>query len=237
MQKRIAYNQKSVQPRFIAVEGIDGAGKTTLIEHIVSYLYDSGISDSVLHVREPGSSMVGNTCRSLLLSGASQGNIHTDIVLMCVSRSVMLNSLVRPHLRDNLLSVSNNMVAISDRYIDSTWAYQVYPSLAESGVVRTLESAERELNIDILPGLTIYLELDVETSKARRGGGDAVESRDDAYYEKVLKGYEYQIENKHPDQQYCIIDATQSFESVQNEATAAVSRYFKLKTTRSDSDA
>ena len=237
MQKRIAYNQKTVQPRFIAVEGIDGAGKTTLIEHIVSYLYDSGISDSVLHVREPGSSTVGNTCRSLLLSGASQGNIHTDIVLMCVSRSVMLNSLVRPHLRDNLLSVSNNMVAISDRYIDSTWAYQVYPSLAESGVVRTLESAERELNIDILPGLTIYLKLDVETSKARRAGKDAVEGRDDDYYEKVLKGYEYQIENKHPDQHYCVIDATQSFESVQNEAAAAVSRYFKLKTTRSDSDA
>lgn len=237
MQKRIAYNQKSVQPRFIAVEGIDGAGKTTLIEHIVSYLYDSGISDSVLHVREPGSSTVGNTCRSLLLSGASQGNIHTDIVLMCVSRSVMLNTLVRPHLRANLHGISTSTVAISDRYIDSTWAYQVYPSLAESGVVRTLESAERELNIDILPGLTIYLKLDVETSKARRGGGDAVEGRDDAYYEKVLKGYEYQIENKHPDQQYCVIDATQSFESVQNEATAAVSRYFKLKTTRSDSDA
>ena len=237
MQKRIAYNQKSVQPRFIAVEGIDGAGKTTLIEHIVSYLYDSGISDSVLHVREPGSSTVGNTCRSLLLSGASQGNIHTDIVLMCVSRSVMLNTLVRPHLRSNLHGIPTSTVAISDRYIDSTWAYQVYPSLAESGVVRTLESAERELNIDILPGLTIYLKLDVETSKARRGGGDAVEGRDDAYYEKVLKGYEYQIENKHPDQQYCVIDATQSFESVQNEATAAVSRYFKLKTTRSDSDA
>ena len=237
MQKRIAYNQKSVQPRFIAVEGIDGAGKTTLIEHIVSYLYDSGISDSVLHVREPGSSTVGNTCRSLLLSGASQGNIHTDIVLMCVSRSVMLNTLVRPHLRSNLHGIPTSTVAISDRYIDSTWAYQVYPSLAESGVVRTLESAERELNIDILPGLTIYLKLDVETSKARRAGKDAVEGRDDAYYEKVLKGYEYQIENKHPDQQYCIIDATQSFESVQNEATAAVSRYFKLKTTRSDSDA
>ena len=237
MQKRIAYNQKSVQPRFIAVEGIDGAGKTTLIEHIVSYLYASGISDSVLRVREPGSSTVGNTCRSLLLSGASQGNIHTDIVLMCVSRSVMLNTLVRPHLRSNLHGIPTSTVAISDRYIDSTWAYQVYPSLAESGVVRTLESAERELNIDILPGLTIYLKLDVETSKARRGGGDAVEGRDDAYYEKVLKGYEYQIENKHPDQQYCVIDATQSFESVQNEATAAVSRYFKLKTTRSDSDA
>jgi thymidylate kinase len=73
--------------------------------------------------------------------------------------------------------------------------------------------------------------------RRRRGGGDAVEGRDDAYYEKVLKGYEYRIENKHPDQQYCVIDATQSFESVQNEATAAVSRYFKLKTTRSDSDA
>ena len=237
MQMKTAYNQKTVQPRFIAVEGIDGAGKTTLIEHIVSYLYDSGISDSVLHVREPGSSTVGNTCRSLLLSGASQGNIHTDIVLMCVSRSVMLNSLVRPHLRDNLHGIPTSTVAITDRYIDSTWAYQVYPALAESGVVRTLESVERELNIDILPGLTIYLKLDVETSKARRGGGDAVEGRDDAYYEKVLKGYEYQIENKHPDQQYCIIDATQSFESVQNEATAAVSRYFKLKTTRSDSDA
>ena len=237
MQMKTAYNQKTVQPRFIAVEGIDGAGKTTLIEHIVSYLYDSGISDSVLHVREPGSSTVGNTCRSLLLSGASQGNIHTDIVLMCVSRSVMLNTLVRPHLRSNLHGIPTSTVAISDRYIDSTWAYQVYPALTESGVVRTLESAECELNIDILPGLTIYLKLDVETSKARRGGGDAVEGRDDAYYEKVLMGYEYQIENKHPDQQYCVIDATQSFESVQNEATAAVSRYFKLKTTRSDSDA
>ena len=237
MQKRIAYIQKSVQPRFIAVEGIDGAGKTTLIEHIVSYLYDSGISDSVLHVREPGSSTVGNTCRSLLLSGASQGNIHTDIVLMCVSRSVMLNTLVRPHLRGNLHGIPTSTVAISDRYIDSTWAYQVYPALADSSVVRTLESVECELNIDILPGLTIYLKLDVETSKARRAGKDAVEGRDDAYYEKVLKGYEYQIENKHPDQQYCVIDATQSFESVQNEATAAVSRYFKLKTTRSDSDA
>ena len=237
MQKRIAYNQKTVQPRFIAVEGIDGAGKTTLIEHIVSYLYDSGISDSVLHVREPGSSTVGNTCRSLLLSGASQGNIHTDIVLMCVSRSVMLNSLVRPYLRDNLLSVSNNMVAISDRYIDSTWAYQVYPSLAESGVVRTLESAERELNIDILPGLTIYLKLDVETSKARRAGKDAVEGRDDDYFKKVLKGYEYQIENKHPDQHYCVIDATQPEHLVRKEAITAVRKHFRPEATCFDSDA
>ena len=156
---------------------------------------------------------------------------------MCVSRSVMLNSLVRPHLRDNLLSVSNNMVAISDRYIDSTWAYQVYPSLAESGVVRTLESVECELNIDILPGLTIYLKLDVETSKARRGGGDAVEGRDDAYYEKVLKGYEYQIENKHPDQHYCIIDATQPEHLVRKEAITAVRKHFRPEATCFDSDA
>lgn len=236
MQTRLSYNQKTVHPKFIVVEGIDGAGKTTLIDCIVSHLYHTGISDNVLHVREPGSTTVGNACRSLLLSGATKGDIKTDIVLTCVSRSVMLNKLVRPHLNDSPYDMTNPVV-ISDRYIDSTWAYQLYPAWAESGLIRTLESAEYELNIDMLPGLTIYLKLDVETSKARRGGGDAVEGRDDAYYEKVLKGYEYQIENKHPDQQYCVIDATQSFESVQNEATAAVSRYFKLKTTRSDSDA
>ncbi|MFM8500703.1 MAG: dTMP kinase [Fluviibacter sp.] len=144
----------SIQPgRFITVEGIDGAGKSSHIEWLREYLTAAG--HAVVVTREPGGTPLGESLRSILLNDPMSP--ETEMMLMFAARAEHLASVIRPAL-------DSGAWVISDRFSDATYAYQV----GGRGV-----SAEKFLALEALvqaglqPDRTILFDVSVETAQAR----------------------------------------------------------------------
>ena len=101
--------------KFITLEGIEGSGKSTSLEDIANTLDKKSIN--YILTKEPGSGSLGNDLRSLLLSSDNKISSEVELLLMMADRKNHLDSLVIPNL-------NNGNWVISDRYLDSTYAYQ-----------------------------------------------------------------------------------------------------------------
>lgn len=149
--------------RFITFEGGEGTGKTTQIRALAHRLLDIGLP--ILRTREPGGTSGAEMVRSILLSGAAKTlGPDTEAVLFSAARIDHVDRTIRPAL-------ARGTWVVCDRFADST---RVYQGLA--GVEMPLLSAMERVSLDGLrPDLTIVLDLDPETARARaaaRRGGD-----------------------------------------------------------------
>ena len=205
---------KDSYPKFITVEGIDGSGKTTIIPFMVEYLKDLGYK--VVQTRDPGSTPLGNQLRQILLN--TPMSIKTELKLFDTIRQDMIDNVIKPNVRDGL-------IVISDRYVDSTFAYQGFGR----GLLEEVTEMYKEV---LLPVKTILLDISVEESvkrmKARTATTGEQEDRFDAeklqFKQKLYEGYHYQAD-KHPNR-IDKIDASGPIEQVKLNVAAWLDRHF-----------
>ncbi|WP_226343684.1 dTMP kinase [Agilicoccus flavus] len=158
---------------FVVLEGGDGAGKTTQIERLAAWLAEAG-RPPVL-TREPGGTPLGVEVRRLLLHGDAVGP-RAEALLFAADRAHHVDTVVRPAL-------AAGRVVVSDRYLDSSVAYQ--------GAGRDLPAEHvRDLSLwatgGLLPDLTVLLDIDPGQGRARRGEvHDRLESEPDDFHARV----------------------------------------------------
>ena len=198
--------------RFITVEGIEGAGKSTCMSQLEKLIRQQGYG--LLTTREPGGTSLGEDLRALLL-GHQYGDMaeETELLLMFAARAEHLSAKIEPALH------AGDWV-LCDRFTDATYAYQGYGR----GISRTrIETLETWVQGDRRPDLTLLLDLPVELGierAGRRSAPDRFEREALAFFERVRAGY-LALANADP-QRYRIIDASRSLRDVSD----AISQVF-----------
>ena len=165
---------------FIALEGPEGAGKSTQVARLERWLADRGRNPLV--TREPGGTPVAEDVRRILLQSESL-SARTELLLMLASRSTLVEEVIRPALEAG-------RVVVTDRFHLSTLAYQGYGrALPFEDVVRMNRFATGGLE----PDLTVFLDVEPEVGAARRtgrrGGPDRIERAGEAFHRRVLEAY------------------------------------------------
>ncbi|MFS2088421.1 dTMP kinase [Paenarthrobacter nicotinovorans] len=151
---------------FIAFEGGDGAGKSTQAARLSDALESRGLT--VLRTREPGGTPIGEKLRSLVLDhGHGTIDARTEALMFAAARAAHAHQVIRPAL-------TQGTVVITDRYVDSSVAYQgVGRGLGAEGVLSLNEWATEGLH----PHLTVLLDVDPAHGRRRRTAGDTAEDR------------------------------------------------------------
>jgi dTMP kinase len=151
---------------FIAFEGGDGAGKSTQAARLAEALESRGLK--VLRTREPGGTPIGEKLRSLVLDhGHGHIDAHTEALIFAASRAAHAGQVIRPALE-------RGDIVLTDRYIDSSVAYQGAGRDLGIEAVRTLNEWATE---GLQPDLTVLLDVDPADGRRRRTAGDAAEDR------------------------------------------------------------
>ena len=162
---------------YLAFEGIDGSGKTTLIDELSKKLTESNVDFNI--VREPGGSKLGEGIRELLLSHDYDVDPTSEALLMSASRAQLIQEIVRP-------AINNGQVVITDR--------SAYSSVAYQGVGRDLGYQKiyelNDLAIDSFwPEKVILLDIDPKISLSRQKVADRIGSGEISFFNKVRDGY------------------------------------------------
>lgn len=195
---------------FLALEGGDGSGKSTQARLLGEWLRGQG--REVVLTREPGGTTLGQTLRREVLHGEDL-DPRTEALLYAADRAHHVHTLVRPAL-------ARGAVVITDRYLDSSVAYQ--------GAARDLGREEiRDLSVwataGLLPDLTILLDLDAAAAAARRSGtADRLEREPVAFHERVRSTF-LELAAAAPER-YLVVDSTQPREHVHRALVARVTR-------------
>ena len=167
---------------FITLEGPDGSGKSMQIPPLAAFLRARGYE--VFTTREPGGTFIGDQIREVIMRMDNKSmDPRTEILLFCAARAQIVAEVVRPKL-------DQGVVVISDRYADSTLAYQGYGH----GInLETLRSILTFATGGLVPDLTLLLDVDAEKGLARRhiGGGEwnRLDDYAVAFHQRVRKGY------------------------------------------------
>jgi len=149
--------------KFIVIEGIDGCGKTTQIDELSKWLPNSGLikkGSKVITTREPGGSLLGKKLRGLILDNNENNKPSSlaELLLYSADRAEHVSKIISPAL-------SNNDWVISDRFSDSTLAYQGYGRNINLEIIQNIESIVCQGES---PDLTFFLEISPEESIFRR---------------------------------------------------------------------
>jgi dTMP kinase len=198
--------------RFITLEGGEGTGKSTLARGLAEALRARG--HDVVVTREPGGALGADAIRALLVEGdPGRWNALEEALLFAAARANHLRETIRPAL-------ARGAWVISDRYYDSTRAYQI----AGGGLdARVLDELNRTIDAPA-PDLTLVLDIDPKAGLARsRGavaGEDRFEKKDASFHAKVRAEF-LAIAQREP-KRCAIIDASQGKEAVLSAALAAI---------------
>lgn len=205
--------------RFVTLEGPEGSGKTTQIRLLQEYLRSQGIP--VLITREPGGTSIGEQIRQVLHDPGNTAMLpRTEVLLYLASRAQLVREVIRPAL-------AAGMVVISDRYAESTLAYQGYGrGLDLGGLRRVTEFATEGLRAD----LVIYLDLPVEVGLRRKAQArereqaewTRMDQQSLEFHERVRRGYLAMAEAE--PSRWCVIAAQRSVDEVQAEIRKRVER-------------
>lgn len=204
-------------PRLISLEGGEGAGKSSALAAIRDLLQGRG--REVLLTREPGGTPLAERIRELLLSPHEEPLApETELLLMFASRAQHVREVVRPALQ-------RGAYVVSDRFTDSSYAYQADGRGLEHSLVEALERSV----VGLKPGLTLLLDLDVRVGRARATGRDLwpdrIESEQDDFFERVREGFRKRALAE--PQRFRVIDASLSPDEVARSVTAAVSHWLE----------
>ncbi len=202
--------------RLITFEGGDGAGKSTQAGRLADWLEEHGIQ--VIRTREPGGTTEAEAIRGLLVAGARDWDPLTEAMLHYAARREHAEKRIRPAL-------AAGTWVLSDRFFDSTVAYQCYGQ----GVAPEDEAVLRRLAIGGLrPDLTLLLDLPVETGRdrARERQKSRYEEMNDELHLRVRAGF-LEIARRET-QRVAVVDAAQDPDSVAAAVQAVVAAHFGL---------
>lgn len=196
---------------FITFEGIDGVGKSTQLDMLERYLVDLG--KKVLRTLEPGGTELGKEIRHLLLHRKGDVSARSEALLYAADRAHHVATKIKPALEAG-------MVVLSDRYFDSSVAYQ---------------GAARELNVDevrnislwaidnLLPDLTVLLDLPADEAMKRRGNKgtepDRLEREQVEFFERARNEYLKMAK----EDRFLVVDASDSPEQIHQQVIGRVS--------------
>ena len=198
--------------KFITIDGVEGAGKSTQIDLICSYLHQKGIE--VVRTREPGGTAVGEKIRSVLLDVENQ-EMHSDteLLLMFSSRNELIQNKIIPALNEGFW-------VVSDRFTDASFAYQ------GGGRMLNLDRIDKLADWvlgDFKPDLTLLLDVSVEVGMERiesRAAKDRIELEERAFFERVRSVFVSRSE-AFPDR-IKLIDANDSVEAIHSKIRAYI---------------
>ncbi|AOP50545.1 dTMP kinase [Streptomyces lydicus] len=187
---------------FIALEGGDGAGKSTQVEALAEWIRGKG--HEVVVTREPGATAIGKRLRSIILDVATTGlSDRSEALMFAADRAEHVNSVIRPALE-------RGAIVITDRYIDSSVAYQgAGRNLAPTEIARI----NRWATDGLVPHLTVLLDISPETARERfTEAPDRLESEPAAFHQRVRAGF-LTLAAADP-ARYLVVDAGQEPEAV-----------------------
>ena len=196
--------------KFITLEGMDGAGKSTHIPTIIAALQARG--HEVVSTREPGGTLLGERLRELLL----HENMHaeTETLLMFAARREHIATVIAPAL-------ARGAYVLSDRFTDATFAYQ---SGAKGVSAAKVELLEQWVQGDLQPDITLLFDVPVEISIQRLASArspDKFEREDAAFFTRIRQAY-LQRAQQNP-ARFRIIDGSKSLDEVKNSVEEIIS--------------
>ena len=211
-------------PRFVSLEGGEGAGKTTVMEALRVSLQRDGFE--VVCTREPGGTPLAEQIRCLLLDTRHEPPAaETELLLMFAARA--------QHVRETILpALERGAWVISDRFTDSSYAYQGGGRGLDMAFIAELERRV----VGLQPGLTLLLDLGVGTGRERtrgrdqaagRNGPDRIEREHDAFFERVRATFLARAAAE--PQRIRVIDAARPVDAVAGDALAALRAWQETK--------
>jgi dTMP kinase len=191
---------------FVVVEGIEGSGKSTLLAGLAARLRREG--HNVVETREPGGTPVGDAVREIFLNRAVAISALTESLLVNAARAQHVSAVIRPAL-------ASGKVVLSDRFTDSTIAYQGYGRGIDGEVLRALcDIATGGLEPDLVLLLDLPLTVARSRLNERSRTKDRIETEDDAFHERVRRGFLRLAESP----RHRVLDATLPSESLVESA-------------------
>ena len=188
---------------FVSFEGVEGVGKSTVIRHITHWLKEQGVH--VVKTREPGGTPLANKMRKLLLENTHEKlTIPAEVMLMFASRSQHVENLIKPE-------IARGSWVISDRYVDSSYAYQ---SGGRGVPYEYIELLDKWICADVQPERVILLDLPVAVSRSRirNRAPDRIEKEKCAFFEQVREVFMTRAA-QYPDR-FRVVSADQPLSSV-----------------------
>ena len=209
-----------MQARFITLEGIEGAGKTTVADRITQALRARGLT--VHATREPGGTKVAERIRALVLDrGEEHISATAETLLMFGARQIHVDNLIRPAL-------ARGEWVLCDRFTDATHAYQGGGRGVDRGLIERIAQA---VHGDLQPDCTLLLDVPVrvglERMQARRGAVDRFEIESAQFFERVRNRY-LELARVSP-QRFRVIDATAKLDQVCEAAITAIEQSLDLE--------
>ncbi len=187
--------------KFITLEGMDGAGKSTHIPNIIAALKTLGVE--VVSTREPGGTRLGEQLRTLLLHDAMHA--ETETLLMFAARREHIANVIEPALK-------RGAYVLSDRFTDATYAYQCGAKGVSSTKIKQLE---KWVQGSLQPDLTLLFDVPVEISMTRLTTArepDKFEREDAKFFEKLRQAYLTRA--KENPERFRIINANQALDKI-----------------------
>jgi dTMP kinase len=203
---------------FITLEGPEGSGKTLQLPRLAEYLCQYGLD--VLTTREPGGTSISEQIRTVLHNLENKEmNPRTEILLFQASRAQLVEQVIRPHL-------AKGGVVLSDRYADSTLAYQGYGHQTELEPLRVLVTFATG---GLKPDLTLLLDVDVEIGLRRKelkGEWNRLDAYNLEFHQRVRQGYLSLVQNE--PERWVVIDAAQEPVKVQEQMRKVVAQRLNI---------
>ena len=199
----------TMKGKFITFEGVDGAGKSTHIDEVISFLESQKIA--VKRTREPGGTKLGEKLRELLLH--DEMDPETETLLMFAARRQHIAEVIKPALDEGVF-------VVSDRFTDATYAYQYG---GKQVAYSKIEALEAWVHPDLKADLTLLFDLPVEISIDRLKKNrtpDKFEKESEAFFNRLRNVY-LDLARQHPNR-YKIINANQPIETVSHDVIEAI---------------
>ncbi len=197
--------------RFLTLEGVDGAGKSTHLDWLCEQIRARG--HQVVQTREPGGTALGERLRELLLQHPMQ--LETETLLMFAARMEHIRTVIEPAL-------ARGDWVLSDRFTDATYAYQGGGRKLGAGRIAPLEAWVQQ---GLQPDRTWLFDLPLEVARSRRQSAraaDRFEQENDAFFERTRQAY-LERASREP-QRFCIIDGARSVDQIRTDLLADLSR-------------
>lgn len=200
---------------FITLEGPDGCGKTVQSKRLAEHLRSQGMD--VLMTREPGGTEIGDQIRQVIMSLENrQMDPRTEFLLFTASRAQLVKEVIRPHLE-------SGGVIVSDRFYDSSFAYQGYGHGLPLDELRAITAFATG---GLVPDLTLLIDLPADAGLARRKSGgqwNRMDAYDLEFHRRVRAAYREMA--KIEPERWRTVDGDRTQAAVQADLQAAVSAF------------
>ena len=195
--------------KIISFEGIEGVGKSTQIKMLDEHLKSKGLSTEIL--REPGSTVIGEKIRDILLNSDEDLSSETELLLMFSARAQLI--------KEKIINSSNDFI-LFDRFFDASYAYQGYGR----GISLKLINNLIEFTKCPIPDITFLLDISVDEGFKRKTNDtkDRIESSGNTFFENVRQGY---LDLSKNNNRIKVLDAQKPINDLHQEIVTITNQY------------